>query len=152
MQRNNNWLDRTTLLIGNEGVNSLQTKHVLVAGLGGVGAVAAEMICRMGVGRMTIIDADTVHSSNRNRQLCALATTEGHKKVDVMQARLLDINPALDLTVSDVFLKDETIHQILDTPYDFVVDAIDTLSPKVFFYIPYLSQGVSDSVVDGGRS
>lgn len=133
MQQNDDWQARTKLLIGEQGVTHLKAKHILVAGLGGVGAIAAEMICRMGVGRMTIVDADTVHPSNRNRQLCALLSTEGRQKTEIMKARLLDINPELNLTIENVFLKDDKIHELLETPFDYAVDAIDTLSPKVFF-------------------
>ena len=96
------WLSRTELLIGDEKLIALKQKHVLIAGLGGVGAMAAEQICRAGVGRMTIIDGDTVHTSNRNRQLPALKSTEGMAKTVVMAKRLLDINPELQLTVINV--------------------------------------------------
>lgn len=109
----------------------LRRAHVLVVGLGGVGAYAAEMICRAGVGRMTIVDADTVQPSNINRQLPALHSTIGMEKAEVLAARFKDINPELELRVVPVFLKDENIPELLDAaPYDFVVDAIDTLAPK----------------------
>lgn len=141
MQQTDDWQARTNLLIGSQGVANLKTKHILVAGLGGVGAMAAEMICRMGVGRMTIVDADIVHPSNRNRQLCALVSTQGRPKTEIMKARLLDINPEMELNVENVFLKDDKIHELLETPYDFVVDAIDTLSPKVFFLFHTFRKG-----------
>lgn len=125
------WQQRTRLLLGQEKADRLQHAHVLVVGLGGVGAYAAEMICRAGVGRMTIVDADTVQPTNLNRQLPALHSTLGQAKADVMAARLRDINPQLELTVVQAFLKDGDIPALLDAaPYDFVVDAIDTLSPK----------------------
>lgn len=109
----------------------LQKAHVLVVGLGGVGAYAAEMICRAGVGRMTIVDADTVQPTNINRQLPALHSTLGMSKAAVLEKRFRDINPEIELTVLPVFLKDENIPELLDAaPYDFVVDAIDTLAPK----------------------
>lgn len=127
-----NWQSRTELCLGPEGLKKLQISNVLVVGLGGVGAYAAEMICRAGVGKMTIVDGDTIHSSNRNRQLPAMKSTEGMLKAMVMGDRLKDINPDLDLTVIQEFLKDERMTEILDNGYDFVVDAIDTLSPKVF--------------------
>jgi len=104
---------------------------VLVVGLGGVGAYAAEMICRAGVGRMTIVDADTVQPTNLNRQLPALHSTLGMSKAEILEKRFRDINPEIELTVLPVFLKDENIPELLDAAsYDFVVDAIDTLSPK----------------------
>lgn len=109
----------------------LRRAHVLVVGLGGVGAYAAEMICRAGVGRMTIVDADTVQPTNINRQLPALHSTVGQPKAEVLAARFRDINPDVELTVLPVFLKDENIPELLDAAtYDFVVDAIDTLAPK----------------------
>lgn len=125
------WQQRTRLLLGQEKADRLQRAHVLVVGLGGVGAYAAEMICRAGVGRMTIVDADTVQPTNLNRQLPALHSTLGQAKADVMAARLRDINPQLELTVVQAFLKDDDIPALLDAAsYDFVVDAIDTLAPK----------------------
>lgn len=126
------WLARTELLLGTEKLEKLKTSNILVVGLGGVGAWAAEMICRAGTGRMTIVDGDTVNPSNRNRQLPALSSNEGKLKANVMKDRLLDINPDLDLTVIPEYIKDERMIEILDAGFDYVVDAIDTLSPKVF--------------------
>jgi len=128
----NNWLSRTELLLGDEKLATLKNSHVLVVGLGGVGAYAAEMICRSGIGSMTIVDGDTVHTSNRNRQLPALQSTEGRAKAEVMGQRLLDINSGLRLTIINEYIKDERMIEIIDKGYDYVVDAIDTLSPKVF--------------------
>ena len=128
-----NWKQRTELLLGEDKMARLQSAHVLVVGLGGVGAYAAEMICRAGVGRMTIVDADTVQITNLNRQLPAMHSTLGMFKADVLEARFKDINPALELKVLPVFLKDENIPDLLDADeYDFIVDAIDTLSPKCY--------------------
>lgn len=125
------WQQRTQLLLGTEKMERLRRAHVLVVGVGGVGAYAAEMICRAGVGRMTLVDADTVQPTNINRQLPALHSTLGQPKVEVLATRLRDINPKLELTLHPVFLKDEQIPALLDeTSYDFVVDAIDTLAPK----------------------
>lgn len=126
-----NWQQRTQLLLGDEKMERLRSAHVLVVGLGGVGAYAAEMLCRAGVGRMTIVDADMVQPTNINRQLPALHSTQGMKKVEVLETRYKDINPVLDLRVLPIFLKDENIPELLDAEsYDFVVDAIDTLAPK----------------------
>lgn len=125
------WKQRTRLLLGEEKMERLQQAHVLVVGLGGVGAYAAEMICRAGVGRMTIVDADTVQPTNINRQLPALHSTMGREKAEVLAARFKDINPDIQLTVLPVFLKDDNIPELLDAArYDFIVDAIDTLAPK----------------------
>lgn len=125
------WKQRTRLLLGEEKSERLRQAHVLVVGVGGVGAYAAEMLCRAGVGRLTLVDADTVQPTNINRQLPALHSTLEQPKVEVLAARFRDINPEVELTVLPVFLKDENIPQLLDTDrYDFVVDAIDTLAPK----------------------
>ena len=137
------WKSRTELLLGKERMERLQNSHVLVAGLGGVGAYAAEEICRAGVGEMTIVDADTINESNLNRQLPALHSTLGRMKADVMAERLKDINPDLKLTVIKDFIRDEKTDQLLDsTHFDFVVDAIDTLSPKVFFIRACVQRGL----------
>ena len=128
-----NWNTRTELLFGTERTERLSHCHVLVVGLGGVGSYAAEQICRAGIGKMTIVDADTVNESNLNRQLPALHSTLGKPKAEVVAQRLLDINPALELTVLNEFLRDERTEEVLlSHPFDFVVDAIDSLSPKVF--------------------
>jgi len=120
------------MILGKEGLERLRASKVLVVGLGGVGAYAAEMICRSGVGSMTIVDGDTIHRSNRNRQLPALKSTEGMSKAEVMGNRLRDINPEIRLTVINEYIRDERMVEILDRGYDYVVDAIDTLSPKIF--------------------
>lgn len=126
------WQERTRLLLGEEKLARLAAAHVLVVGLGGVGAYAAEMIARAGVGRMTIADADTVSLTNINRQLVALHSTVGRPKAEVLAERLLDINPALGLTVVNRYIRDEETDRLLDAaPYDYAVDAIDTLSPKL---------------------
>jgi tRNA threonylcarbamoyladenosine dehydratase len=127
------WLSRTELLLGEEKMARLKSKHVLVAGLGGVGAYAAELICRAGVGEMTIVDADVVEISNCNRQLLAMHNTLGRPKSEVMAERLLQINPDLKLHVFNLFLRDEETVRILNlASYNYVVDAIDSLSPKVY--------------------
>ena len=127
------WKSRTALLLGEDRMNYLSGCHVLVVGLGGVGAYTAEQLCRAGIGKMTIVDADTVNESNLNRQLPALRSTIGRPKAEVVAQRLLDINPELELTVHNEFIRDERTEAILDEAnYQFVVDAIDSLSPKVF--------------------
>jgi tRNA threonylcarbamoyladenosine dehydratase len=126
------WQERTKLLIKEEKLKLLKHAHVFVAGLGGVGAYAAELLCRAGVGALTIADSDTISATNRNRQLIALSSTEGMQKALLMKERLLDINPALQLTTVKEYLRDGLTDEILETPFDYVVDAIDTLSPKIF--------------------
>ena len=111
----------------------LHQAHVMVVGLGGVGAYAVEMLCRAGVGEFTLVDGDTVNDSNRNRQLVALTSTVGKLKTDVLAARLRDINPEVKLHLYPEFLRDErTVELLKMAHYDYLVDAIDTLSPKVF--------------------
>jgi tRNA threonylcarbamoyladenosine dehydratase len=127
------WLSRTELLIGKEKLMKLQNSHVLVVGMGGVGSFAAEFICRGGVGEMTIVDGDTVDPSNRNRQLPALSTTHGLSKADVMAERLLAINPDLKLHVIKEFITPERAEQLLSGHFDYVVDAIDSITPKLLF-------------------
>ena len=137
------WKQRTRLLLGEEKMERLQQAHVLVVGLGGVGAYAAEMICRAGVGRMTIVDADTVQPTNINRQLPALHSTMGREKAEVLAARFKDINRDIQLTVLPVFLKDDNIPELLDAAqYDFIVDAIDTLAPKCYLIAEALKRHI----------
>ena len=126
------WQERTRLLLGEEKLARLAAAHVLVVGLGGVGAYAAEMIARAGVGRMTVADADTVSLTNINRQLVALRSTVGRPKAEVRAERLRDINPQLELRVVCRYIRDEETDLLLDAArYDYAVDAIDTLSPKL---------------------
>jgi tRNA threonylcarbamoyladenosine dehydratase len=128
------WLSRQELLMGADTLISLSKKHVLIAGLGGVGGICAEMIVRAGIGEVTIVDADTVDLSNCNRQIPALHSTAGLMKTDVMAARLKDINPNLKLNIAPYFLKDDTTIALLDNnKFDYAVDCIDTLSPKVYY-------------------
>lgn len=127
-----NWTQRTELLLGADNINRLRTAHVLVVGLGGVGAYAAEMLVRAGVGSLTIADADVVSESNINRQLVALHSTLGLPKTSVLAQRLTDINPNLNLHIINDFIKDQATYSLLDSNhFDYTVDAIDTLSPKV---------------------
>jgi len=150
----NEWTGRTELLLGSAAMEKISQAHVLIAGLGGVGAYAAEQICRAGVGKMTIIDADKVVASNRNRQLLALVSTEGQRKAQLMAIRLGDINPDIELVVLDEYLKDGRTEEILSGKIDYVIDAIDTISPKVFLIYHTLRHGhkLVSSMGAGGKT
>ena len=147
------WQSRTELLLGKEKLEKLAASHVLVVGLGGVGAYAAEMICRAGVGKMTIADGDKITESNINRQLPALNSSIGRYKTEVIAERLLDINPVLELVTINEFIHDERMIEILDRGYDYVVDAIDTLSPKILLIYHSLQKGIPvvSSMGAGGK-
>ena len=147
--------DRNILAMGIEGCQKLEAAHVLVVGVGGVGAYAAEMLVRAGVGHLTVIDPDVVSLSNLNRQLVALHSTIGRPKVEVLRERLLDINPELDIDARQLYLKDELTDQVLnERHYDYVVDAIDTLAPKVFLLYAAVQRGlpVVSSMGSGGKT
>lgn len=121
------------MLLQPDGLQRLKAANVLVVGLGGVGGYAAEMLCRAGVGRLTLIDNDVVTPTNINRQIIALQSTVGKPKTELISNRIHDINPDCEVTSMQVFLRDELTSQILQAQhYDYIVDAIDTLSPKVF--------------------
>ena len=110
----------------------IRSAHVLVVGTGGVGAYAAEMLCRAGVGHLTLVDADTVSPSNINRQLPALHSTLGRSKVSVLAERFRDINPEVQLPLREEYLTPESVDALLEAaPYAYVIDAIDTIQPKV---------------------
>ena len=136
-----NWLQRGTLLLGEEKQERLRRAHILVVGLGGVGSWAAEMLCRAGVGEMTIVDSDTVQPSNINRQLPATHSTIGRPKVEVLAERFHDINPDIRLHALPMYLKEEEVASLLDgtlncqlsivnCQFNIIVDAIDTIAPK----------------------
>jgi len=148
-----NWLSRTELLIGREKLKILEHSHVLVAGLGGVGGYAAELLCRAGIGELTLIDGDVIHPTNRNRQIIALASSEGLSKAQAMASRLNDINPGIRLHCIDEYLKEDRFAGILSNPYDYVVDAIDTLTPKVTLLAESVKKGhrTVSSMGSGGR-
>ncbi len=150
---NENWLERTELLLNKEKLEILKKSNVLVVGLGGVGAYAAENICRAGVGKMTIVDSDVVNITNKNRQLIALDSSIGQSKSAITAKRLLDINPDLELKALDVYIKDEISNNILDEDFDYVVDAIDTLAPKIFFIKRAIDNGLKlvSSMGAGGK-
>lgn len=126
-----NWLQRGELLLGKDKQERLKEAHLLIVGLGGVGSWAAEMLCRAGVGRFTIIDADVVETTNINRQMPALACNVGKPKCDIVAERMRTINPDVAISVKQMFIDAENIPLLFDENwFDFVIDAIDTLEPK----------------------
>lgn len=127
------WLSRTSLLIGEEALRHLTRQHVMVVGLGGVGSFAAEFIARSGIGRMTIIDGDVVDPTNRNRQLPALSTNHGVSKAEIMADRLRAINPEIQLEVVKSFVTPEMVVEQLSRRPDYIIDAIDSITPKITF-------------------
>ncbi len=148
------WLERTALLLGDEKLKKLRNANVLIVGLGGVGAYAAEQLCRAGIGKMTIVDGDVVENSNRNRQLPALISNLGKPKAEILALRFREINPEIELTVVNDFIHDEiTVELLKSQPFDYVVDAIDTLSPKVFlvYHAKQMGLKVVSSMGAGGK-
>lgn len=149
----NVWTERTALLLGEDKMRRLSAAHVLVVGVGGVGAYAAEMLCRAGVGEMTIVDADTVQPSNINRQLPATHSTIGRPKVEVLAERFRDINPDIRLHALPMYLKEEEVASLLDgtlncqlpivdCQFDVIVDAIDTIAPKCALIAEAMRRGI----------
>jgi len=125
------WLSRTELLIGKESLEKLSRSHVMVIGLGGVGSFAAEFVARSGVGRMTIVDGDVVDPTNRNRQLVALATNHGESKATIMAERIRQINPEIELEVVNEFIQPEMVEALLSKKPDYLIEAIDSITPKL---------------------
>ncbi len=147
------WAERTYLLMGQKAVSNLAAAHVVVVGVGGVGAYAAEMIARAGIGRITLIDGDTVSPSNINRQLPALHSTIGLDKVQVMRQRITDINPEVQAEALKLFITPDVVGNILSDSPDFVIDAIDSVAPKVALIEYCLRNGINiiSSMGAGGR-
>ena len=130
------WLQRTELLVKEEGIERLQSANILIVGLGGVGSFAAEFLVRSGIENLTIVDGDTVDITNINRQLPALNSTIGKNKTDVVAERILDINPEINLKKINEFLEPERMEELLtQEKFDYVLDCIDSLSPKLALII-----------------
>lgn len=126
------WLERTELLIKDKGLEKLKRANVLIVGLGGVGSFAADFLARAGVGKLTIVDGDTVDLTNINRQLPALHSTVGKSKVDLVAERLRDINPGIELTEINEFLTPEKMETVIaGDSFDYVLDCIDSVTPKI---------------------
>ena len=136
------WKQRTRLLLGEEKSERLRQAHVLVVGVGGVGAYAAEMLCRAGVGRLTLVDADTVQPTNINRQLYALSSTVGMKKTQVAAARIKDINPDCKVNIIDGFYLEENSADFFENRYDYMADAVDTVQAKLSLAVESQRRGI----------
>jgi len=147
------WMERTALLVGEEGIEKLTSAHVLIVGLGGVGSYASEAIARSGVGTMTIVDGDTVDPTNRNRQLQALTSTQGQNKAFLMAERIKLINPDVKLNVVDKFKKPDEIKEFMKDDFSYVIDAIDSMTPKLYLLeAAYLNkQRIVSSMGAGGK-
>ena len=126
------WMERTSLLVGKKGLEKLNNANVLIVGLGGVGSYAAEAIARAGIGKLTIIDGDFVDPTNRNRQLQALSSTHGLSKAKLMEARIKDINPEIELTARDNFMTPDDMKELLSQKFSYIIDAIDSITPKLY--------------------
>lgn len=148
------WNSRTRLLLGEEGVTRLASARVLVAGVGGVGGYAAEILARTGVGHLTLADADTVSVSNLNRQLIALIPDIGRSKTELFANRFRKINPEIDVTTTDRFISADNVAELLDESFDFVVDAIDTVAPKTALIAECMRRRIPviSSMGAGGRT
>ena len=131
MQNKETWCSRTEILLGTDSIERLAQAAVAVFGIGGVGGFAAEALARSGIGRLELIDHDTVSVSNMNRQIVALHSTVGKYKVDVMKARILDINPEIEVVAHKCFYLPETAKQFDFSKYDYIVDCIDTVTGKL---------------------
>lgn len=147
------WNDRTERLLGEAAVERLSRARVLVVGVGGVGGYAAEMLARTGVGHLTLVDADEVAESNLNRQLIALRSTIGKPKVELFKERFLDINPYIEVETMQAFLTEENVGELLDKGFDYVIDCIDTVAPKVALLLGCVDRKIPviSSMGAGGR-
>ena len=147
------WLSRTELLIGKKALEKLAKSHIMIVGLGGVGSFAAEFIVRSGIGEVTIIDGDIVDPTNRKRQLPALATNHGEYKADIMEARLKAINPQITIHTIKQFITPEMVAVHLNNNIDYIIDAIDSITPKITFMVAahHLNIPIISSMGAGGK-
>ena len=134
--------ERTSLLLGEEAINKLNNSKVLIFGVGGVGGYVAEALARTGVGSITIVDKDTVSESNINRQIIALHSTVGKDKVDVLKERMLDINPDIQVDARKCFFLPDNAHEFDFAQYDYIVDAVDTVTAKLQIIVQAKEAGV----------
>lgn len=137
------WQERTEMLLGEDGCERLKAATVTVVGVGGVGGFAAEMLARAGVGHLVVVDSDEVSVTNRNRQVLALVSTVGRPKCEVLKERLEDINPEIDVRIINSYVTGENNDELFgDLKMDFLVDAIDTLTPKIYLIKYCLDRGI----------
>jgi tRNA threonylcarbamoyladenosine dehydratase len=151
---NNEWQSRTELLIGEDGVKTLSAGNILIVGTGGVGAYSAECICRAGIGKITLVDGDTVSETNINRQLPATHKTVGMCKTEVLKLHFKNINPQLQINTINKFLTAADIAELLDSEnFNYIIDAIDTLVPKVALCLGAITRNIPiiSSMGAGGR-
>lgn len=144
---------RTHILLGDAGIAKLKSKHVFVAGMGGVGSYCTEALARAGIGRLTLLDHDVVVASNINRQLPALLSTVGLSKAELMAARIADINPDCQVTLLRTFLTTENVNELVPADSDYVIDCIDSLACKEALVAESLKRGlkVASSMGAGNR-
>ncbi len=142
MDFSNPLFERSLLVFEEQGLQNLASAHILVAGVGGVGGFVIEALARAGVGELTIIDHDQVSPSNKNRQIIALDSTQGQNKAEVMAKRIADINPVCKVNISKQFIRPEDMDSLLDFPYTYVVDAIDSLNCKVALVVTAYQKGL----------
>eukprot|EP00892_Ulva_mutabilis_P005363 jgi/Ulvmu1/3199/UM015_0240.1 len=148
------WLSRSHLIMGTDALQTLKSASITVVGLGGVGSWCAEMLVRSGVGNLILVDGDVIDSSNRNRQLPALSSTLGQRKVDVMQDRLRDINPGVNLTPHHMFLEPDTAREVAQRRCSYIIDCIDSIAPKVelIYAAMECDQPIISSMGAGGKT
>ena len=144
---------RTHILLGDDGLQCLKSKHIFIAGLGGVGSYCAEAMARAGIGRLTLLDHDKVVISNINRQLPALLSTVGFSKAELMRDRIKDINPDCQVTILRTFLTIDNVNELVPADCDYVMDCIDSLSCKVALVVESYKRGlkVASSMGAGNR-
>lgn len=147
------WNDRTRLLLGESAAARLAAARVFIAGIGGVGGYAAEMLARSGVGHLTLVDADCVSVTNLNRQIIAVIPDIGKPKTDLFERRFLDINPEISVTPMRKFISPDNVADMLSEGFDYVIDAIDTVAPKVALIAHCLREKIPviSSMGAGGR-
>lgn len=151
--RSEDWDNRTRRLLGSEACAHLEKARVLIVGLGGVGGYAAEMLIRSGIGNLCLVDADSVDVTNLNRQIISLNSNIGQSKAKEWKLRAMDINPALHVDCREMFVTPENVSELLDEKFDFVVDCIDTVAPKVSLLAECLTRKIPviSSMGAGGR-
>ncbi|MBP5270311.1 MAG: tRNA threonylcarbamoyladenosine dehydratase [Clostridia bacterium] len=149
---------RTALLIGDEALERLRSSRVAVFGVGGVGGYVCEALVRSGIGKFDLVDFDRVSLTNLNRQIIALRSTVGRYKVDVMKERMLDINPGAEIEARRCFFLPENADEFPFDKYDYVVDAVDTVSAKIGIVmrarqsgVPVISSMGAGNKLDGSR-